>query len=177
MDRERSRLEETYRRHRPRFLEWAARATRNLVEAEDLVQDAFVAAVAESDALSAVDDVAAWLFTALRNKARDLWRHREVKRRSGEVDVSQDAMAEIVAAAGLDPLSLATQSELADALYEAIEGLPEELRMVIEAQVLDGLTFEDLSEATGISPNTLAARKRRAVARLASELRDWIDVE
>jgi len=64
---------------------------------------------------------------------------------------------------------------LYDALFEAIDGLPEEQRAVLEAQVLDGFTFEELSEMSGISPNTLSARKRRALKWLALELGDWID--
>jgi DNA-directed RNA polymerase specialized sigma24 family protein len=46
--------------------------------------------------------------------------------------------------------------------------------MVIEAQVLDGLTFKELAEKSGISPDTLAARKRYAVKRLAAALREWV---
>ena len=61
------------------------------------------------------------------------------------------------------------------ALATAIEALPEEQRMVIEAQVLDGLTFREIAESSGISADTLAARKRYAIKRLAEALKEWIE--
>jgi RNA polymerase sigma factor (sigma-70 family) len=171
----RSNLETAYRENRRGFLAWATRATRSLADAEDLVQDAFVTALAGAESFSAVDDVAAWLFTSVRNKVRDLWRRGETRKRAGEIAVSDEAIAEIVATAGLDPADLAASSELLEALYEAIEDLPDEQRMVIEAQVLDGLTYKELAESSGISPDTLAARKRYAIKRLAAALREWIE--
>ncbi|HTX73916.1 MAG TPA: sigma-70 family RNA polymerase sigma factor [Rectinemataceae bacterium] len=166
-------LETTYRTHHRGLLSWAARATRSLADAEDLVQEAYASALAEAESLDLIDDLAAWLFTTLRNKVRDLWRHREVQRKAGETAVSEDLISEIVADSGIDPLSVAVESELQGALYEAIEDLPEEQRHVIEAQVLDGLTFRELAEASGISPDTLAARKRSAIKRLSAALREW----
>ena len=173
MDR-RSDLEAAYRENRPGFLAWAAKATRSLVDAEDLVQDAFTKALARAESLGPVDDLAAWLFASVRNKVRDLWRRNQTRMKAGEIAVSDAAIAEIVAWAGLDPSELAASSELLEALYDAIEELPPEQRTVIEAQVFDGLTFKEIAETSGISPDTLAARKRYAVKRLASALQEWI---
>jgi RNA polymerase sigma factor (sigma-70 family) len=171
----RSELEAVYRENKHGFLSWATKATRSLVDAEDLVQDAFAKALANAEGLGAVDDLAAWLFASVRNRVRDLWRRNQTRRKAGEIAVSDSAIAEIVASAGLDPAELATSSELLEALYDAIEDLPENQRMVIEAQVLDGLTFKELAKSSGISPDTLAARKRYAVKRLAAALREWIE--
>jgi RNA polymerase sigma factor (sigma-70 family) len=84
-------------------------------------------------------------------------------------------MAEFVEAVGFDPADLAEEAELTEALAAAIEELPDEQRSVVEAQVLDGLTFREIAEETGISPDTLAARKRYAIKRLADSLRDWFE--
>jgi RNA polymerase sigma factor (sigma-70 family) len=175
MKRDTSELERVYREKRRGFLAWTAKATHNLVDAEDLVQDAFEKALANSDGLTVVDDLAAWLFASVRNRVRDLWRRRDTRRKAGEIDVADETIAEIVSAAGLDPAESAAAAELMEALYDAIEELPESQRMVIEAQVLDDLTFRELAEASGISPDTLAARKRYAVKALAAALREWIE--
>ena len=118
--------------------------------------------------------MAAWLFSSVRNRVRDFWRRGRTRKRVGEADVSDSVVSEIVAASGLDPAELAAESELMEALYEAIEELPAGQRDVIEAQVLDGLTFREIAESTGISQDTLATRKRYAIRRLAAALRDWI---
>jgi RNA polymerase sigma factor (sigma-70 family) len=171
----RSDLESAYRENRHGFLAWAAKATRSLVDAEDLVQDVFTAGLANAESLAGVDDLAAWLFTSLRNRVRDLWRHGETRRKAGEIAVSDAVITEIVASAGMDPAELAASSELMETLYEAIDELPDEQRTVIEAQVFDGLTFKELAQSSGISPDTLAARKRYALKRLAAALREWIE--
>jgi RNA polymerase sigma factor (sigma-70 family) len=170
-----SELEKAYRENKKGFLSWASKATRSVADAEDLVQDAFATALADSDALIDVDDLAAWLFTSLRNKARDLWRRRATRKRAGEADVSDEVVAEIVAAAGFTPAELVEGAELMEALSEAIEALPAEQRAVIEAQVIDGFTFREIAEISGISADTLAARKRYAVKRLGDSLRDWFE--
>ena len=73
-----SELERAYRANKKGLLTWATRATRSIADAEDLVQDAFTAALADTESLIDVDDLAAWLFAALRNKVRDLWRQRDL---------------------------------------------------------------------------------------------------
>jgi RNA polymerase sigma factor (sigma-70 family) len=170
-----SELERAYRENKKGFLAWAAKATRSVADAEDLVQDAFATALADSETLIDVDDMAAWLFTSLRNKARDLWRRRETRKRAGEVDVSDEVVAEVFGAAGLGPAELALGAELGEALSAAIDALPDEQRAVIEAQVIDGFTFKEIAEMSGVSPDTLAARKRYAVKKLADSLRDWFE--
>jgi len=168
-----SELERAYRKRRKGFQAWATKTTRNIADAEDLVQDAFASALANADSLIDADDLAAWLFTSLRNKARDLWRRRETRRNAGEADLSDEVLAEIVAASELDPADIAEGVELAEALDAAIGELPDAQRAVIEAQVLDGLTFREIAEETGISADTLAARKRYAIKRLAESLKEW----
>jgi len=170
---EKSKLEKAYRENRGGFLAWAIKATRSLTDAEDLVQDAFAKALINAESLSAVDDLAAWLFASVRNRVRDRWRQDKTRKRLGETEVSTSALAEIAEAAGLSPAELAAEAGLMDALYAAIEELPEGQRMVIEAQVLDGMSFKKLSEMSGVSPDTLAARKRYAIKRLSAALQDW----
>ncbi|RPJ03993.1 MAG: hypothetical protein EHM28_14245, partial [Spirochaetaceae bacterium] len=77
-----------------------------------------------------------------------------------EIDVAGETIAEIVASTGLDPSDALVRDELANALSDAISVLPEDQRTVIEAQVVDNLTFRELSAKTGESINTLMTRKK-----------------
>jgi RNA polymerase sigma factor (sigma-70 family) len=153
----------------------ARRITRNTQDAEDLLQDVFAGALANLDALSAVENLPGWLFTALRNRIADLWRRRSAHRRAGETDVSSEILAEIATATGLSPEDHVVMMELSDALADAIAALPRDQRAVIEAQALDGIGFRELSERSGVPVGTLTARKRYAVNKLARVLRDWAE--
>ena len=82
---------------------------------------------------------------------------------------------EIAVAAGVDPQDSLIRGELEDALTVAIEALPANQREVLRAQALGGITFRELAESTGIPIDTLMARKRRAMRKLAAALEYWME--
>ncbi len=168
-------LEKTYREGKSSFLQLARRVASGFMDAEDVVHDAFVNALARADVAAPVTDYAAWIYAGIRNRLIDLWRRESVRREKGDMEVAQETLQEIVCATGLDPSDAVVQEELADALADAISSLPPQQREVIVAQVFDAVSFRELSERTGISMDTLAARKRAAVRSLGRALRDWID--
>jgi RNA polymerase sigma factor (sigma-70 family) len=168
-------LEALYRSRRGYLLDWAISATRSAIEAEDLIQSAFLGALANLDALGAVENLGAWLFASVRNRVIDLWRKRGRRERLGETEVSSDILAEIARATGFDPQEALVGDELSEALAEAIEALPEPQREVILAQALGGETFSAIAKRTGESMETIASRKRYAMKSLSRALREWMD--
>jgi len=168
-------IEEAYRRRRSGFLAWARHHAIDEASAEDALQDAFGRALVNADALSMVEDVAGWIFSAMRNRLIDLWRGEGARRRAGQVEIPDGMLEEIASAAGMDPQEALLRSDLAEALETAIEALPEEQREVIRAQALGGTAFRELAEKTGISIDTLMSRKRRALRKLAAALEYWME--
>lgn len=168
-------IEKAYRERSGGFLAWAKRHAPDEESAEDAVQDAFIRAVANVSALSLVEDVAGWIFSAMRNRLIDLWRGEDARRRAGAVDLPEETIEEIAAAAGIDPRDSLVRDELEEALAVAIEALPAEQRDVIRAQALDGTAFRELAERTGVSIDTLMSRKRRALRKLAAALEYWME--
>ena len=61
------------------------------------------------------------------------------------------------------------------ALDVAIEALPGPQRDVIRAQALGEVGFKELAATTGVPIDTLMARKRYAVRKLAAALEYWMD--
>jgi RNA polymerase sigma factor (sigma-70 family) len=171
----RAAIEKTYRERRRGFLAWARRHAPDEEAAEDALQDAFIRAVANADALSLVVDIGAWIFTAMRNRLVDLWRSEDARRRAGAVDLPDETLVEIAAAAGLDPQDLLVRSELEEALAAAIEALPREDAELLRAQAIDGISFRELAGKRGVSIDTLMSRKRRALRKLAAALEYWME--
>jgi RNA polymerase sigma factor (sigma-70 family) len=64
---------------------------------------------------------------------------------------------------------------LLEELDAALEELPEEQRAVFVAHEWEGRSFKELSEATGVSVNTLLSRKRYAVLQLRRRLQSIYD--
>jgi RNA polymerase sigma factor (sigma-70 family) len=170
-------IERTFRERGGGFLAWARAHAPDLATAEDVLQDAFLKALANASALSIVEDLAAWIFAAMRNRLADLWRGKAAGRRAGETALPEKTLVEIAAAAGFDPSDELVRRELAGAIETALDALPAPQREVLLAQTVEGLTFRELAERTGTSIDTLMARKRYAVKKLAAALFEWYDFE
>lgn len=69
----------------------------------------------------------------------------------------------------LDPVL--EEDEEALLLRDAVQNLSPKLREVVVMKTWGGLTFQQISEALAISPNTAASRYRYALEQLAHELR------
>ena len=169
-------IERTYRERGRGFLAWARRHAPDAATAEDILQDAFLRALANADALSPVADLAAWIFSAMRNRLIDLWRGEGARQRAGALELPAEVLIEEIAVeAGLDPEDQLQRSEMLAALEVAIDALPGAQREVIRAQALGEVGFKELAEATGVSIDTLMARKRYAMRKLAAALEYWMD--
>ena len=64
---------------------------------------------------------------------------------------------------------------LLDELALAVDELPEEQREVFVAHELEGRSFKELAEESGVSVNTLLSRKRYAVLHLRERLQSIYD--
>lgn len=171
----RRRVEQAYRSEKPRFLARLRAAGRTLEEAEDLIHDVYAETMARLRLVPDIRNLPAWINSLFSRRLVDAWRHERVRVRSGETDVGEETLREIIAGTGLDPQDELVRDGLVDALNDALRALPPAQRQVVEAQVFGGLTFRELAEATGESIDTLTARKRYALRHLSRALEHWIE--
>jgi len=164
-----------YKSEKPRFLARLRAAGRTLEEAEDLVHDVYAETMERLDLVANIRNLPAWINSLYTRRRIDAWRHERVRAASGETDVTEDTLREIISGVGLDPQDGFVRDSLMDALNDALRALPAAQRRVVEAQVFGGLTFRKIAEATGESIDTLTARKRYALRNLSRALRHWIE--
>jgi RNA polymerase sigma factor (sigma-70 family) len=171
----RRRLSETYTREKPRLLARLRAAGRTLEEAEDLVHDVYAEILERLPLVAEIRNLPAWINTIVTRRMIDAWRRDRAREAAGEIDVAEETLREIIAGVGLDPQDAFIRESLIDALNDALHALPAAQRKVVEAQVFGGLTFREMAAATGISIDTLTARKRYAMRNLSRALRHWIE--
>lgn len=162
-------LERTWEEERDRIVAWVS-ARVGEAEAEDILQDVLVRALSDLDALTPVRDLASWLWRGARNGVIDAWRRRSRRATSPFSDNAIEV--ESLPDAGRSPHEDLERREGIDRVRRAIEALSEEQREVVVAQAIDGESFISISTRTGVPVATLAARKQRAVRRLAESLGD-----
>jgi RNA polymerase sigma factor (sigma-70 family) len=164
----------TFAREAGRLRSFIRRRVPAPADAEDILQDVFSELV---QAVDPVEQVGAWLFRVARNRITDLFRKR---RGSIAALPADDALAaddddpeieELLPAIGDGPEAAYARRILIDELEDALDELPDEQREVFIAHEIEGLSFKEMSDATGVGINTLLSRKRYAVLFLRERLR------
>ena len=154
-------------RERSRLRSFIRRRVRDPRDAEDILQDVFSALVEANRLLMPIDHITGWLYRVARNRIIDLFRARTGRKE----DSAPLEFEDLLPSPRGDPESDLARARLLDALEQAIAELPPEQREVFIGHELEGRSFKEMAAATGISINTLLARKRYAVLRLRERLR------
>lgn len=144
----------------------ALKIVRDAAEAEDVVQDAFVAIVKRADQYHPCrGSVAAWLITAVRNLALD--RSRRRTRRSQILDA--ELRHETTEEAPTPEHSLALVRDQAR-MRRAMAALPAAQRATLEVAFFEGLSYPEIAEREGVPLGTVKSRAARALHALKDAL-------
>lgn len=132
-------------------------------EAEDAVQELFIRLWKARENLSAVKNPRAYGITMVKNICLDRMRSLEYRGRGGFPDgmVSEDS-----------PDNRLADRERLDEVKRAIGELPPREREVLVMKVFDGLTYEEISERTGLSNlslRVLLSNARRRIRRFRGQ--------
>src|SRR5215469_15748313 len=175
-------LSATVRRERGRLLAYIQRWIADTAEAEDILQEALFELVLAYRMLQPVEQAGAWLARVARNRIIDRFRRggrfRPGEARADEDDAAGGGLAELLPAADGGPEAAAMREALLVEIEAALAELPAEQREVFVAQELDGVSFRELAQRTGVGINTLLSRKRYAVRFLRTRLQaawdEWL---
>lgn len=136
----------------PRLRRYARALTRDIVAADDLVQDCLLRGLAKIHLWKEGTDLRAWLFTILHNQYVN--QVRRAVREGVAVSVSEtEPTLTRVADQG-------KRLELRD-LDRALARLPEEQRTVILLVGLEGMRYEAVAEMVGVPVGTVRSRLSR----------------
>ncbi|HEY1608615.1 MAG TPA: sigma-70 family RNA polymerase sigma factor, partial [Paraburkholderia sp.] len=166
-------------RERPRLRNFIRRRVIDQDEAEDILQDVFEELVEAWRLPDPIEQVGAWLFRVARNRIVDRFRKKKeaplpeaAEAAEGEDEYRLDLT---LPSPDAGPEAAYARAALLDTLRAALDELPANQREVFIAHELDGRSFKEMSAATGVSVNTLLARKRYAVLHLRERLRSSYD--
>lgn len=169
------RIKEAVKKERNRLRDFIRKRVGSEEDAEDILQDVFSELVETYRMMKPVEQVAAWLFRVARNKIVDRYRKKKtmpmviqgkMEQEEGETFFLSDLLADPSADADAEMINKALMRAIEDALSE----LPAEQRQVFIAHELEDKSFKEISEATGVSVNTLLSRKHYAIAFLRKRL-------
>jgi RNA polymerase sigma-70 factor, ECF subfamily len=135
----------------PRLRRFARVITRNVADADDLVQVAVEKALARAAQWRPGSRLDSWMFGIMKNAWVDEIRAR---RRCERVHAPEEA------GAAVGDRSAAAR-DIALSVQAAMARLPEQQRMAIALVLVEGLAYKDAAEALGIPMGTLTSRLAR----------------
>ena len=172
-------ITDTVVRETARLRNFIRRRVADQGEAEDILQDVFYELVEACRLPEPIEQVGAWLFRVARNRIIDRFRKKKevsLHDLAGGDDEDGSWLEQILP--GVDdggPEAAYSRTLLIEELQAALEELPAAQREVFIAHELERRSFKELAAETGVSVNTLLARKRYAVLALRERLQGMVD--
>jgi RNA polymerase sigma-70 factor, ECF subfamily len=148
----------------------AYRLLGNRQDAEDLVQEAFLTALAHLRSFDRTRPFGPWFYRIVWTRGLNL--RKSLARRAAEsLEPERHAGA-------VDPSAEAERSELADTVRGALSELPERQRLVVQLFDLDGFSGAEIGAMLGLNPGTVRwylHQARRALRERLAPLEEALD--
>jgi RNA polymerase sigma-70 factor (ECF subfamily) len=141
----------------------ALRITGNPPEAEDVVQETFIKLWEQRSELQGIQNLEAWCMQMTKNRAIDKRRLRFNQSEGLEVAYSLKSQE-------YTPDRKAELSDEMDQVKRLMQGLPDKQRMAMQLRDIDGLSYQEISEALGMPLNQVKTNIFRARKSLRSKL-------
>ena len=166
-------IDAVWRIESPRLIAGLARIVRDVGLAEDLAQDALVAALEQWPKSGIPDNPGAWLMAAAKHRAIDHFRRNtRLERKHEELGRELDARQMSTSEVQMKDLDAALDDDVGDDLLRLIfvachPVLSTEARIALTLRLLGGLTTEEIARAYLVPEPTVAQRIVRAKRTLA----------
>jgi RNA polymerase sigma factor (sigma-70 family) len=167
-------------RERTRLRNFVRKRVPDAGDAEDILQDVLYELVESYRLMHPIEHAGAWLYRVARNRIVDFFRKKRLVALGDVLAERADdegvlTLADLLPSPDAGPEAAYARGVLLQELNAALEELPEEQREVFIAHQIDGRSFKELADDTGVGLNTLLSRKRYAVLHLRRRLQAIYD--
>jgi len=142
----------------------AYKKVRDEAVAKDIIQELFTNLWEKRENIGSIDNFAAYLFTAIRNKVFDFVAHQNVESKYIDSIVAHSIMSSESAD------HLIREKQLTIHIENAINELPIKMREVFELSRRSELSYKEIAEKLSISERTVNNQITNALARLRIKL-------
>ena len=147
----------------------ALRMLKNEQDALDASQEAFLRAWRSLASFRGDSKFSVWLYRLTSNICLDMLR-RSGRLREDSLTDEQGAETDLPDERG-DPQRALEQKELSAAVLEGLEALPPAFRQALVLRDINGLSYDEIAQVTGLEAGTVKSRIFRARRKLADRLR------
>lgn len=176
---EREQIEKIVKTEQKGLLGFIRKRIGNEPEAMDIMQDVFYQLTIGFNDIRSINRITSWLLTVARNRITDYYRKKKNIRLSDVAVMKENDQEEgplmledILPALTGGPEEEYMRDYIMNTIEESVEELPEEQKEVFLMNEFEDLSFNEISERTGVGVNTLLSRKRYALLTLRVKLKE-----
>ena len=171
-------------RYYPAMLRVAMVYVRSADEAEEVIQETWIAVLGGIDRFEARSSFKTWLFRILINRARSRAKReaRSIPLSALSADYAVDeanfsSALEFSQGTVISPEQAVLDGELKDIVERAVDSLPHLQRMVISLRDIEGWSAEEVCAALGLTPGNQRVLLHRARMRIRELIVPYVNVE
>jgi len=164
-------------KYQQRIVNLVSRFVRNQADALDVTQDAFIKAYRALPNFRGESAFYTWMYRIAVNTAKNYLAVQSRRPMGMEQDISEieqfegdNALKEYAT-----PENLLLRDEIQETVINAIEELPEDLRVAITLREVEGLSYEDIAVAMDCPIGTVRSRIFRAREAIDKQLKPLLD--
>jgi RNA polymerase sigma-70 factor, ECF subfamily len=157
----------------PSIHRFGLRMCKNVHDADDVLQDTLLAVARHLGEFEGRSSLSSWVFALTRSACAR--RRRGLKNKPSRG--GDDELAEAVVDTSASPEARVADQELAAALSNALDNLPDDYREVILLRDIEQLTAPEAASALGISVDAIKSRLHRAREALRAALRPMLEAK
>jgi len=170
-------FEVTAMEHTDALYRTALRMTKNVKDAEDLVQETLLKAYRFFDRFEKGTNIKAWLFKIMMNIFINEYRQKSKKPTPMSYDDVDDNylyhQLKFHKTEGRDPEDLLFSRIFDDDVKKAIEELPDDFRIVVVLAFLEEFSYQEIAEIANLQLGTVKSRLHRGRKLLQKSLWDY----
>lgn len=161
-------FERLFSRHHQRIYRFASRMCRHTQDAEDILQETFLAAYRHLNTFHGKSRFTTWLYTIAANSCRRTRRHARESTTIGEGDGADRHVP--VDDWTRRPDVQTMQKDTRRAIEDSVAALPKDQRLVLVLRDMEGLPAEEVGRITGASVAAVKSRLHRARLAVRNDL-------
>ena len=137
-------------------------------EAEEIVQSTFLNVWEKRDNLSIHTGVKPYLYAMVRNASLNVLKHEKIKQQHVTMEMA-------VAERSVESVTRTVMaSELETKIYNAMDKLPEQCRLVFKLSRFEELKYSEIAEQLNISIKTVENQMGKALKIMRDQLKDYL---
>lgn len=140
----------------------------NRDEAEEIVQSTFLSVWEKRENLEIRTAVKPYLYAMVRNACLNVLKHEKIKQQHAAVELA-------VAEKSVESVTRTVMaSELETRIYEAMEKLPQQCRLIFKLSRFEELKYSEIAEQLDLSVKTVENQMGKALKIMREQLKDYL---